>query len=93
MTTFSSSVHAGLQIHYIPKVLVRKIPIRTVTYVEARVHCGSRVQISNDTFESGSGRIICKERRVLPMGETRHDDVLVVVCNVFYTLSLIRWGG
>lgn len=59
-------------------------------YVKAGVHCDSRIQIPDDTLKSGSGRKIGEERRVLPMHDTGHDEILEIIRDVFNILPLDR---
>ena len=92
MVTFSSSVHAGLHIHCVPRVLVSPgVDDRKPTHIESGVHCGGCVQIPNDTFQGTSGREIREERRVLPMRNTGHNEILEIICDIFDILPLGRW--
>ena len=92
MVTFSSSVHAGLHIHCVPQALGSPgVDGQKLTYIESGVHCGGCVQIPDDTFQGTSGREIGEERRVLPMRNTGHDEILEIICDIFDILPLGRW--
>lgn len=62
-------------------------------YVKAGVRCHGCVQVSNDTLESTCGREICEERRVLPVHDTRHDEILEIVRDIFNTFPFGRWSS
>ena len=71
----------------------REQPMWGDAYVKAGVHYGGRVQISDDTLESASCWKIRKERRVLPMHDAGHDEVLEIIRDIFNILPLGRWSG
>ena len=64
--------------------------MRGDTYVEAGTHGHCCVQISDDTLESTGGWEVREERRVLPVQNTGHDDILEVICDILDTLPLGR---
>ena len=87
-------MHAGLHIHCVGKTSVSlSVDGQRRTYVEARVHCSGRVQIANDTFQGTSGREIGEERRVLPMHDTGHNEILEIVRDILNILPLDRRGS
>ena len=69
----------------------REQPMRGKKYIEAGVHCGGCVQISDDTLESSSSWKKREERRVLPMRDARRDEILEVIRDIFNILPLSRW--
>lgn len=63
------------------------------TYVEAGIHCGSGVQVPNDTLQSTSSREIGEERRMLPMRDARHNEILEIIRDDLNILPFDRRGG
>jgi hypothetical protein len=60
------------------------------TYIEARVHCSGRIQIPDDALQGTGSRKVCEEGRVLPMHDSRHNEILEIVCDDFDILPLSR---
>lgn len=72
---------------------LRMVSSQRDAYVKAGVHCCGSVKISDDALQSASRGKVSEERRMLPMHDPGHDQILEVICDVFNILSIGRWYG